>query len=127
MNQRKTFVFNNCVGRDHADAFNRSDAFFDLNTYGRQENQATELKVGERCVVAQAATPSDEIQFDTFLVKSIQFLPDKYTGDTCRVFCGKLQRSETLPRIDACTHPIYGVIFNKKTHFKQTSVVGVET
>ena len=62
MKQTKTFVFNNCAGRDHADAFNRSEAFFDLNTYGRQVNQATELTVGEQCVVAQAAKPDDEIR-----------------------------------------------------------------
>ena len=127
MTQRKTFVFNNCAGRDHAGAFDQPDAFYDLNTYGRQENQATDIKVGEHCVVAQAATTSDEIEFDTFLLKSIRFLPDNYTGDTCRVFCGALQHSETLPRVDACKHRLYGAIFNKKTHFKQTAVVGIDT
>ncbi len=127
MNQPKTFVFNNCAGRDHADVFNRRAAFFDLNTYGRQENQATELTVGERCVVAQAATAADEIQFDTFLLESIDLLPDKYTQETCRVFCGSLIRSETLARAEAHEHPLYGAVLDKNTHFKQTSVVCVDT
>lgn len=127
MNPRKTFVFNNCAGRDHADAFNRADAFFDLNTYGRQLNQATELTVGDQCIVAQAANPADEIQFDTFLLESINLLPDKYTGDTCRVFCGSLLQSETLARTEAHEHPLYGAVLNKNSHFKQTSVVSVDT
>lgn len=127
MNKLPSVVFNNCAGRNHVYEFNRPDAFFDLETYGRQANQATELAVGDRCIVAQKASKSDEIQFDTFLLEAIEFLPDKSRGETCRVFCGTRQRPKTLTRIDACHHPLYGRIFDRNTHFKRTSVVPVET
>ncbi|HQZ68445.1 MAG TPA: hypothetical protein PLY87_25325 [Planctomycetaceae bacterium] len=127
MKQRNTILFNNCKGRDHADAFNRADAFYDLNTFGRQANQATDLKVGQICVVAQSASVDDQIAFETFTVKSIKFLRDKYTGDKCRVFCGTKKKSEVLLRLEACEHALYGAVFDCRTHFKQTSVVSVDT
>lgn len=72
MKQRKTMLFNNCKGRDHADAFSRADAFYDLNTFGRQATQATDLKVGQVCVVAQSATDADQITFEQTAVVTIQ-------------------------------------------------------
>ena len=85
-------------------------------------NQATELTVGEQCVVVQAANPAEEIQFHTFLLASINLLPDKYIGETRRAFCVSLLQSEKLARSEAPEHAFYGAVLNKNTHFKQTSI-----
>jgi hypothetical protein len=44
--------FNNCRCRPHAQLFRDPAAFYDLNTTGKQGEMATNLKRGEKCVVA---------------------------------------------------------------------------
>lgn len=126
MTQSKIPLFNNCVGRNHADVYSRSDAFFDLDVVGHQANQATEVTPGESCLVAQAANAEDEIRFDRYTLKEIVVLKDKYKGTKGRVFCGDLESSEVIPRSQACEHPEYREVFNSLTHFKRTSVVYVD-
>ncbi len=63
---RSVIGFNNCQikkgrCRDHA-AIYGDGAFYDLNTTGRQADEAVNLPVGQECVVA-AYTPDRQVVF----------------------------------------------------------------
>jgi len=106
--------------------YNRSDAFFDLETEGHQASQATELSTGDECLVAQKANDANEVRFDRYILKGIHVLKDKYTGSMGRVFCGDHVSFELLPKLQACEHPEYREIFNSLNHFKRTAIVYVD-
>ena len=125
MNER-IVLFNNCSGRDHVDVYSCDTAFFDLNTTGRQSNQAKDLPVGQTCVVLQKALPNAELQFDTYKLDAEQIMTDKYTDDEARVFCGEHIGSETMSRSNAISHEIYSALFDVIKRVKQTSAVIVD-
>lgn len=119
-------IFNNCKGRKHREFFDRENAFFDLNTFGRQLNQATDVKVGETCVVAEYAMYPSQLRFSTFVVKEIVLLRDRETGEMCRVFCGSpVGKKIDLSRDEASRHRIYGCLLNKLKYLKRTAVAAV--
>ena len=115
-------LFNNCKGRPHSTLFG-SGAFFDLNTDGRQAEQATDLRVGSICIVAQQPDDRNRVRFDRCSFTSERIMPDPDSGNDVRVLFGELLDSETLAKADAARHPVYSDLFNVKGHFKQTAVV----
>jgi hypothetical protein len=85
--------FNNCRCRKHAELFEDSTAFYDLNTFGLQAKMATNLKPGTECIVA---TYDDDCQvvfsWHTLLREAVK--RDPGDGTKVRVFFGKLIKTE---------------------------------
>jgi hypothetical protein len=111
---------NNCQGRNHVELFGK-DAFYDLYTTGLQASKATNLSVGQQCIVA---TPADDGQivfsWYSFLRETVK--PDD-KGDSCRVFLGKFIKSDTLSKRDAARDGLYSTFFDKNGNFKRHSVL----
>ena len=122
----RTVLFNNCCGRDHVDVYDCETAFFDLNTTGRQSNQATDLAAGQKCVVLQEPRASGELRFDTYKLVEERIMTDKYSGQDARVFCGEHIGSDTLARSEALAHETYSAFFDVIERVKQTSAIIVE-
>jgi hypothetical protein len=114
------FFFNNCHGREHARMYG-SGAFYDLNTSGYQATLANHLSVGEQCIVASPSSDG-RIDFDwySFLRETVK--PDD-TDTPCRVFFGRLIKSETLSRADAINDALYSTFFDINGNFKRHSVL----
>jgi hypothetical protein len=111
---------NNCHGDDYAGIYG-SGAFYDLNTYGIQATKATNISVGQQCIVAAPAR-DDQIIFRWFSFLNETVKPDK-SGKPCRVFFGKFIKSDTLLKRDAARDALYSAFFDKNGHFKRQSVI----
>ncbi len=116
-------LFNNCNGRSHAELFDQSNAFFDLNTFGVQANKAINLRVGTVCIVAQRPTSVGDVRFDRYSFESERLMTDPESGEDVRVLFGVHLDSETLPKPDAAKHSLYSDLFTVNGDFKQVSVV----
>jgi len=112
--------FNNCHGRDHARMYGNG-AFYDLYTVGLQATKATNLSVGQQCIVAAPAT-GGEIVFHWFSFLHETEKPDK-SGKPWRVFFGKFIKSETLLKTEAARDSLYSAFFDRNCHFKRQSVI----
>ncbi len=112
--------FNNCHGRNHKLIYG-SGAFYDLNTDGRQANQAKNLSVGQQCIVATPGTDS-QIVFIWFSFFHEVIKPDEF-GKPCRVMYGDLIKSNSLLKKDAARDALYSAFFDKNGHFKRQSVI----
>jgi hypothetical protein len=112
--------FNNCHGDDYAEIYGIG-AFYDLKTVGIQATKATNLSVGQQCIVATPVR-GDLIVFRWFSFLRETVMPDK-NGEPCRVFFGKYLKSDTLSKSAAVRHDHYSVYFNKNGHFKRQSVI----
>ena|SRR5713226_8851618 len=112
--------FNNCRCRPHTEIY-RADAFYDLNSSGKQAEMATGMKRGEECVVA---TPNEDgdIDFVWFSFSREIRMPDE-NGYTSRVLIGKRFRAKTLPKSKAARTKPYSAYFNCNGHFKRLSVI----
>ena len=116
-------LFNNCDGRDHAVLYDDENAYFDLNTTGRQANQAKNLVVGQTCVVCQPMDEYGRIRFDWYVFEEERLQIPIGEKNLCRVFVGTWQRAEILPHEIATRHAIYCWFFDKLKRFKQTSAL----
>jgi hypothetical protein len=122
-------LFNNSRKRNHVKLYG-NDAFFDLETSGPQakvaDRLATELTVGETCVVAtpdiQYDTASD-VTFDTYRFSRGAVKRDRERNVPCHAYFGKLSKTETMSRREAMKHPVYSQFFNINGHFKRPSVM----
>ena len=112
--------FNNCRGRKHSELY-EGEAFYDLNLTGHHATLATDLRKGDKCVVATPDS-SSVIDFSWFAFSHESILVDEH-GTNCRVFFGEWLRSEQLPKIKATQTEPYSVFFNVKGHFKRQSVI----
>ena len=111
--------FNNCHGDDYTHY--GGGAFYDLNITGFQATKATNLSVGQQCIVAVPATGS-EIVFHWFSFLHETVKPDK-SGKPWRVFFGKFIKSETLLKKEAARTSLYSAFFDRNGHFKRQSVI----
>ena len=111
--------FNNCHGDDYTHY--GGGAFYDLNITGFQATKATNLSVGQQCIVAVPATGS-EIVFHWFSFLHETVKPDK-SGKPWRVFFGKFIKSETLLKTEAARNSLYSAFFDRNGHFKRQSVI----
>ena len=111
--------FNNSSARKHRGLY--PVPFFDLNLSGRQEAMATNLQVGDECVVATPGQ-SGEVVFQWFKFSNEQILPDE-EGRNVRVFYGLPLRSESLPKAVAAQTDPYAVFFDVNGHFKRPSAI----
>lgn len=120
-NQMEVYL-NNCRCFDHVASYGR-DAFFDLNTFGRQATQARDLLPGQQCVVA-SYTDDGDVVFNRyrFTRETIEKHPDDPKSKV-RVFRGKWLGAKTLPKSKAAKTKPFSVFFNKLTHFKRPSVI----
>ena len=82
---------------------------------------ATNLQLGEECVVATPAE-DDDIMFGWFRFTHEAVMPAE-DGVGVRVLFGEFLRSETLCRDEAIATEPYSVFFNVNGHFKRPSVV----
>ncbi len=112
--------FNNCRDRDHVALFG-SGAFYDLSTTGVQATKATNLQIGQECVVATTA-PEDNVTFSWYSFLREDVMSDD-RGIDCRVFFGKFVSSETLSKVAATRDTRYSAFFDVKGNFKRQSVV----
>lgn len=115
-------LFNNLRGRSHKDVYDCDTAFFDLNTTGRQSNQAKDLAKGQTCVVLQEPLSNGELRFDTYDLYEERIFSDD-DGSDARVFCGEKIDTEIMPQSEALSHETYSALFDVKGRVKQTSVV----
>lgn len=122
-------MFNNCKGRKHPEIYQRNDAFYDLGMTGSQANLATNIAIGEQCVVASYADKArQKVVFKWFEFIEVVQLPDKQDNRIQRVFCGKILRAAvTLPKPQAASQLPYSQFFNIKGDFKQVSVIVLYT
>ena len=112
--------FNNCKRRDHVAIFG-PNAFFDLGISGRQGNQATDLPIGQRCVVASYDKTGRTV-FDWHSLAKETVLTD-LNDELCRVFFGPLLAKETLSKSSAAESAQYSTFFNVNGDFKRPSVL----
>lgn len=116
--------FNNCKNRPHEQLFGPG-AFYDLNTTGVQASQATDIEVGQPCVVATSAD-GDGVTFTwySFLQERRRREQGKDASrERFRVFYGDNLTAETMTKTAASSHPRYNAFFNVKGHFKQQSTI----
>jgi hypothetical protein len=117
--------FNNCRNRPHAQLF-QDDAFFDLDTTGVQANQATDLPVGQECVVV-SRLPGDILKFTSYFFLAERLMTARGSTDSkrFRVFLGTEICSEDLPISQARGIDVYAAFFDKNGHFKrQATIIG---
>ena len=111
---------NNCHGREHERIYG-SGAFYDLATVGYQATKATNLRVGQQCIVA-TLEKDGKIMFTWY-----KFLRDGVKqddeGNSCRVFFGERIRSDTLSKGAATRDVRYSAFFDKNGNFKRHSVI----
>ncbi|MGB7328157.1 MAG: hypothetical protein WBD31_24995 [Rubripirellula sp.] len=112
--------FNNCKQRPHEIIFG-PQAFFDLGLSGHQSKLATDLTIGQRCVVASYDEDRNTV-FNWHTLSSEIVLTDK-EGEQCRVFFGPLVATETLTKSTAAKKPQYSPFFNVNGDFKRPSVL----
>jgi len=113
------FLFNNCGKRPHQGIYSRrriQNAFYDLNKFGIQAKQATDLCRGDECIVAK---PSDG---DQIVFEHYRFEREIESGDE-RVLCRKRVKAESLTRAAATRHRIYRRFFNVNHHFKRQATI----
>ena len=115
------YFFNNCKTFDHSKDYGISDAFFDLATTGFQATMATNLSLGETCVVATKEADG-RIRFAWHALARVETVPWK-DGTHWRVFCGPATKSETLSKAEAARDEVYSIFFNKNGGFKRQSVL----
>lgn len=119
-------LFNDCWRRNYAAIYQGEDAFYDLGAEGFQSALATDLVVGEECVVASYKDLTKQgrkiVVFRWFKFSQVIRLEDD-DGDLNRVFCGGFLREESLLKTEAAKQPPYAHFFNCKGHFKQQSVI----
>jgi len=111
---------NNCKNRDHARIYG-ADAFYDLDTSGRQAEKQFSFRPGDWCVVASEPIPG-HIRFAWYKFTSSRLAADE-TQQQVRVLCGTFEKEETVPRGEAPSHKYYRPFFNKNGDFKQQSVI----
>jgi hypothetical protein len=112
--------FNNCNGREHERIFG-SGAFYDLATIGYQATKATNLSVGQQCIVATLAKDG-KIVFTWYkFLREVVKQDDE--GNSCRAFFGNRIRSNTLSKADAARDGLYSAFFDKNGNFKRQSVI----
>lgn len=101
-------------------------AFYDLRRDGRQATMATDLRPGDRCVVA-TPTEDGEIQFSwfTFLHDKVKPIKPAEPGVTVRVLFGESIQgmSETMSKTAARGVEPYDYFFNVDGGFKRPSVM----
>jgi hypothetical protein len=111
---------NNSNRREHERIFG-SGAFYDLATVGYQATKATNLSVGQQCIVA---TPDKDgkivFSWYEFLREVVQ---QDDEGNSCRAFFGKRIKSDTLSKGDAARDVLYSAFFDKNGNFKRQSVI----
>ena len=112
--------FNNCKRRPHEAIFG-PQAFFDLGVSGRQAKQATNLPIGQRCVVASYDDDGNTV-FDWHSLANETVLHDS-ESEQCRVFFGPLTLTETVTKASAAKKPQYSPFFNVNGDFKRPSVL----
>jgi len=112
--------FNNCKRRRHVAIFG-VNAFFDLGVSGHQAKQATDLPVGQRCVVA-SYDDEDNTVFNWHSLSEESVLADS-KNEQCRVFFGPLTATETLTKSSASKAARYSPFFNVNGDFKRPSVL----
>lgn len=112
-------LFNNCHNRPHQ-ALYGSSAFFDLDRSGMQGAQARNLAAGAICVVA--SWEKEAIAFDYWVFDREEIKPSP-EGTDVRVFCGTFNKRVVLSPDEARGSTDYGVFFDDRGRFKQTSVV----
>lgn len=114
--------FNNCRCRDHAGLFGAT-AFYDLNTTGKQAEMATNLKLGDECIVA-TYSDNGEVLFSWFTLSRETIMPDPdEPGTRVRVFFGKMIKSKSLSKAKAAKTEPYSVFFNALGNFKRPSAI----
>jgi hypothetical protein len=111
---------NNCKNRDHAKIYG-PDAFYDLDTSGRQAEKQFIFRAGDWCVVANEPT-SGIIRFAWYKFTESRLAADEKQYQV-RVLYGKLEKEESIPKDEAVSHKYYRPFFNKNGHFKQQSVI----
>ncbi len=118
--------FNNAQCRRHAALFGEG-AFYDLDPT-RHAEQAKDLRVGQECIVATPLeSEKTQIAFDWFSFEH-QAVKRDDKGDSCRVFFGKLIKSETCSKADAARGASpYSRFFNRIGHFKEQSTIWLGT
>lgn len=115
--------FNNCHNRDHVGLFG-SGAFFDLESAGRQGNQARDLRQAQLCIVVERGV-DDQLTFGWYSFEHEFLLPSdtaSLNGPASRVFFGTFLASETLPKAKAARSLRYSAFFKKTGHLKNGSV-----
>ncbi len=121
MHEDDLVYFNNSRGFRHGDAyledFGIERAFFDMKTTGRQAKQVPELSEGQECVVASAWANDGKIDFDWYFLDNEIIVPIQQRK--LRVFIGDHVLTETLPKVGAADHKIYGHFFNIDKNFKR--------
>ncbi|RME52977.1 hypothetical protein D6783_03230, partial [Candidatus Woesearchaeota archaeon] len=121
MNQNHpVLLLNNCHGREHTKLYGKN-AFYDLYTTGYQANMATDLRVGQVCIVASKSS-ADDLTFSWYSFEKEELLKDN-DNTTCRVFFGSHIRSETMPKSEALRHRDYSEFFDKNGNFIRRSVI----
>jgi hypothetical protein len=128
-----TYYFNNCRGRVYLDHYERhgvNDCFYDLETFDPQASEATDLKPGQKCIVATVSKVSRStlplrkrpVSFDEYVFKCEVRLPDLGSKD-CRVLRGKFVKNiATYPQ--GVARKRFPMFFNKLGHFLQKSTIG---
>lgn len=111
---------NNCKNRDHRTRYG-PDAFYDLDTSGRQAEKQFIFRLGDWCVVASEPTPG-VIKFTWYKFTNSRLETDE-TQAQVRVLCGTLEKEESMSKTEAASHKYYLPFFNKNGAFKQQSVI----
>lgn len=123
MTEDDLIFFNNAKGAEHAKMYGDPHAFYDLGTDGYQSTKATDLSVGQVCVVCHKPDTNDDIRFTWHALSDVYNSLDDTQDVEWRVFVGEQLLDETHTRDDATTHPVYKHFFNKHRHLKRQVVL----
>jgi|SRR6185369_2268485 len=110
---------NNCLNRDHKYHYGNG-AYYDLYTVGNQADKATNLIIGQECIVA--SKNEQQVIFSWFKFLCEKIMVDE-NNDRVRVFFGDLFKTECFEKAEAANIAIYSPFFDKNGNFKRQSVI----
>ena len=112
---------NNINGRRHENIYGQG-AFFDLDLTDGQAKMIPAMIPEMECIVASYGDKlKSTVVFTTHVFLREAKCASERPGETCRVFFGRLIKTERMSKMDAKVDPRYAPFFNKLGHFKQPS------
>jgi hypothetical protein len=121
--QRKIVAryLNNCANRDHVALFGQ-DAFYDLDTSGRQASKQALFKPDDYCVVASEPN-AGVIRFAWYRFTGSRLAADEARKTQVRVLLGKFVKEESMTKEEAVSHKQYHPFFDKNGKFRRDAVL----
>jgi hypothetical protein len=123
-------LLNNCNNNPHAELYGEQ-AFFDLWSGGREDSLVAELRPNDVCWVLSYGNGKTADKATLLLRRAIYSSHRRMqdpggSARTIWVLDGRVEEELCRPKTSAATDPLFGLLFNKRGHFKQLSFMRVE-